>query len=289
VLAGQAGEERALNWSDEWWIKLYTRDTTSWLMLTWQARAVLLFLLRKVNRAGELDLGEHGTRGLCAHLGMPWTDLERPIGELIADGCVSVTDTGMLVIPNFATAQEAAMSNKARQAKWRNSHADHNATLRESNGASTRGRQSETNRNPKTRSDKTRVDQSPECARIWELQNQLRQQSIPGAQPLRATPKALARVAKVLEDGHTVEDCEHVLRRYAAEARARPRESAQWFDGVTNWRPENFARALGKPPLALGSTLPVPVDAVEYRRQLAEAEAKPPARLSAWTRNQEQS
>jgi hypothetical protein len=93
----------------------------------------------------------------------------------------------------------------------------------------------------------------------------------------------------VLEDGHTVEDCEHVLRRYAAEARARPRESAQWFDGVTNWRPENFARALGKPPLALGSTLPVPVDAVEYRRQLAEAEAKPPARLSAWTRNQEQS
>lgn len=275
-----------MNWSDEWWIKLYTRDTTSWLMLTWQARAVLLFLLRKVNRAGELDLGEHGTRGLCAHLGMPWSDLEAPLAELIRDGCVTMPDTGPLAIPNFVAAQDAIMSNKARQAKWRDGHnapllehnaasTERNAPLRNSNGA----RRGVTRRNVEIREKREIREISPECGRLWDLQNELRQQAIPGSLPLRATAKALDRVAKILADGHTPADCETVLRRYAVEARSK-RESAQWFDGVTNWRPENFARALGKPPLAAGSSLPI--------ANLEPSEYKLPARLAdltpAWAR-----
>jgi hypothetical protein len=57
-------------------------------------------------------------------------------------------------------------------------------------------------------------------------------------------PEALVRVAERLEAGASEEECEHVLRVYAAEAK---KSNGQWFNGQTNWRAENFARALGQP------------------------------------------
>lgn len=81
--------------------------------------------------------------------------------------------------------------------------------------------------------------------KIWATQNTLRQASIPGARSLTATDAALTMVAQILEAGHSLEDCEHVLRVYAAEAQARP-ESREWFNGETNWRIGNFRRQLGR-------------------------------------------
>lgn len=80
----------------------------------------------------------------------------------------------------------------------------------------------------------------PECRRLWELQNQLR-----GGHPLKGTAERLMRVADRLEAGATPDECEIVLRAYAAEAK-KSSESAQWFNGETNWRKDNFDRALGR-------------------------------------------
>lgn len=84
-----------------------------------------------------------------------------------------------------------------------------------------------------------------EALRLWALQDELRATANPGADSLKATAERLCRVAERLAAGATPQECEAVLRRYAAEARANP-ESMQWFDGTTNWRPANFDRALGK-------------------------------------------
>jgi hypothetical protein len=46
----------------------------------------------------------------------------------------------------------------------------------------------------------------------------------------------------------------HVLQVYAHEARTKP-ESRQWFNGETNWRRDNFDRALGRVP-ATGAAAP---------------------------------
>lgn len=83
----------------------------------------------------------------------------------------------------------------------------------------------------------------PEAGRLWELQNQLRRDVSPRARTLLPSPDRLARIAARLDAGATSADCEHVLRVYAAEAKANG--EIRWLNGETNWRSENFDRALG--------------------------------------------
>ena len=52
------------------------------------------------------------------------------------------------------------------------------------------------------------------------------------------------RIDKILE-GSTEEECEAVIRAYAEEADRDP-TALQYFNGTTNWRPDNFDRTLGK-------------------------------------------
>jgi hypothetical protein len=80
---------------------------------------------------------------------------------------------------------------------------------------------------------------------LWDYQDQLRARAMPGTRSLTPTDESLGRVAARLEEGFTVEDCRAVLEVYAQEALRTP-QAAQWFNGETNWRPENFRRALGK-------------------------------------------
>lgn len=103
-----------MRWEDEKFIKVYTRDSTDWLQLTWQAQGLFMLLLRKVDRAGVLELGKQGLKGVSSHIGGPaaWRELERPMDELISDGCVVVRN-GLLAIPNFVVAQDA--KNTCRQ------------------------------------------------------------------------------------------------------------------------------------------------------------------------------
>lgn len=111
-----------MRWEDERYVRVYTRDTTDWLAFSFEAQALLLMLLRKVDRAGILPLGKHGKRGVAIAIGHPreWERLESAFEELLADGCVRVSPDGTrLVIPNFIFAQEARASDKSRQQKSR--------------------------------------------------------------------------------------------------------------------------------------------------------------------------
>ena len=105
-----------MNWQDEQFIKVYTRDTGEWTLLSWDAQALLLQILRKVDRSGVLQLGKHGVRVLPAALGHR-EQAERitaALAELTADGCV-VLRPECLVVPNFIAAQTSRQSDKARQ------------------------------------------------------------------------------------------------------------------------------------------------------------------------------
>lgn len=116
-----------MNWEDERYVRVYTRDTTSWLLWSWQAQALFCLLLRKADRTGAIDLGAHGKRGVCAHVKMPWELAEGALDELLTDGCLQVrnetsTDRNaktILVFVNFVAAQEAVASSKLRQQRWR--------------------------------------------------------------------------------------------------------------------------------------------------------------------------
>ena len=104
-----------MNWSDERYVRLYTRDTVEWEMLPWQSRALWPLLLRKLDRASVLSLGRHGARGLAALVKLPPEVVEPGLAGLLSDGCICYgADGSTIVAPNFIEAQEAAQSDKFR-------------------------------------------------------------------------------------------------------------------------------------------------------------------------------
>jgi hypothetical protein len=107
-----------MDWSSERYVRVYTRDTADWLALGWEAQALFVLLLRKMDRVGSLDLGRHGARGLAALLRVPLEVVERALPLLLADGCIEQHET-VLVCRNFIEAQEASMSAAARQKESR--------------------------------------------------------------------------------------------------------------------------------------------------------------------------
>jgi hypothetical protein len=113
-----------VDWSDERYVRVYTRDTVEWMALSWQARGLFCLVLRKCDRAGIIELGRVGIRGVAVACGAPWAEVEAPLRELLADGCLSVhqgSDGGRqhLVVPNFVAAQESISNGKARQQTYR--------------------------------------------------------------------------------------------------------------------------------------------------------------------------
>jgi len=105
-----------MRWEDERYVRLYTRDTLDWLSLSFEAQGLLALLLRKVDRAGLLELGKHGKRGVAAAVGHAhrWPAIEPALDELLTDGCIEIRDS-VLVFRNFIEAQEAQASDKARK------------------------------------------------------------------------------------------------------------------------------------------------------------------------------
>lgn len=110
-----------MRWSDERYVRAYVRDTTEWCLLSWQARALFLELLRKVDLSGFIAVGKAGVRGLALVVRMPADVVELALrGEdgLLADGCLVEVDGG-LMMPNYVEAQSARSSDKQRKQEQR--------------------------------------------------------------------------------------------------------------------------------------------------------------------------
>lgn len=107
-----------MDWENERYVRVYTRDTIDWVALGWEAQSLFLLLIRKVDRSGVLEVGKHGARGVAGLIGMPVDVVERALAVLTADGCVTICD-GCLLMPNFIEAQEAKQSDKQRQKECR--------------------------------------------------------------------------------------------------------------------------------------------------------------------------
>lgn len=111
-----------MDWSNERYVRVYTRDTTTWKLMDWRGRCVLQLLMRKVDRAGVLDVGHDGVLGLAAVLELPLELVEAGIAQLTTSrgGLPTVVDTGTAyVLPNFIEAQEAPSSDPQRKRESR--------------------------------------------------------------------------------------------------------------------------------------------------------------------------
>lgn len=105
-----------MRWEDERYVRLYTRNTPEWSSLSWRARGLFGLIMREVDRAGILELGKLGAKGVAVAVRAPWVEVEAPLSELLDDGCVRVDLVRQcLFMPNFMEAQECAQSDVARK------------------------------------------------------------------------------------------------------------------------------------------------------------------------------
>jgi hypothetical protein len=116
-----------MDWSNERYVRMYVRDTETWLELSWQARSVWMHVLRKVDRAGVLET-RRGVRGIALIVAMPTEIVEVALPELLADGCLRPHPIGY-VVPNFIAAQEAPQSDRQRSRESRARRRDWNRAL----------------------------------------------------------------------------------------------------------------------------------------------------------------
>jgi hypothetical protein len=114
--------EARLNWPDEPWRKIYTRDTANWLLMPWQARAVLALMIRKVDTTGIAETGQQAKyRALAAILMLPIDVVEPGIKALVELGTVAELPGGF-ELTKFMEAQESRTSDPQRKKASRDRH-----------------------------------------------------------------------------------------------------------------------------------------------------------------------
>lgn len=109
-----------MDWSNERYVRLYTRDTADWLAISYEAQNLLMQLLRKADRTGVIEVGKHGKKGAAIVLGRAdlWPKIEAAVEELLADGCLFFLDT-KFILKNFLPAQESSTSDAQRKREER--------------------------------------------------------------------------------------------------------------------------------------------------------------------------
>ncbi len=114
----------ALDLENERYVRIYTRDTVTWKRWGWQSKAVFCLLIRKVDRAGVLDLS-----GLEAHeavgiaLDVPCDIAAICVEDWLKTGTVTVANDS-LCVPRYIEAQEARSSDRQRQKESRDRKRD---------------------------------------------------------------------------------------------------------------------------------------------------------------------
>lgn len=104
-----------VDWSNERYVRLYTRDSVTWAIWPWESQALFCLLLRKVDRAGVLEMGPHDPKdAISAIIRMPPDVVDIALRPILNSGAAEIRGD-VLVMPNFISAQEARSSDKQRQ------------------------------------------------------------------------------------------------------------------------------------------------------------------------------
>lgn len=102
-----------MNFEDEDYFRLYTRDTTTWLKFGWEGQCVFALLGRKLDRVGSIDVGEDPVDDVAVVTGLPLEIVRVGLPRILARGTFVVCD-GKLFAPRYIEAQTARKSDKLR-------------------------------------------------------------------------------------------------------------------------------------------------------------------------------
>lgn len=111
------GEVGFVNYEDEFYVRIYTRDTANWIRLPWQARAILPLIIRKLDRSGVLDGIVDPSADIASIICVPEDIVSVGIDALLSDSRGQATLTlknHALLMPNYMSGQQARTSDRVR-------------------------------------------------------------------------------------------------------------------------------------------------------------------------------
>lgn len=110
-----------MDFANERYVRVYVRDTLTWELLGWEGQAVLTLSLRKLDRAGCLDIGDADPSDAVAAVTRVPIEVVRVGMKRILERGVYVLGDGVLVMPNFIEGQETPQSDlqRARESRAR--------------------------------------------------------------------------------------------------------------------------------------------------------------------------
>lgn len=109
-----------MDYPNERYIRFYSRDTVTFSTWPWEAQALLGPLMRKLDRAGVLDTGEHDPIDAVWSLYPRWPRemIEIGLGAMLRAGTV-IHEGDRILMPRFMEAQEASQTDAQRQRESR--------------------------------------------------------------------------------------------------------------------------------------------------------------------------
>lgn len=106
-----------MDYTDESYVRLYVRDTKTWLRLGFEGQCVLTFVMRKMDKAGVLD-GIDDASDVALLTGMPLGIVEVGLPRVLERGVFELHGD-KLVMPNYIKGQTAVRNDNARQRDMR--------------------------------------------------------------------------------------------------------------------------------------------------------------------------
>jgi hypothetical protein len=112
-----------MNFEDEPYVRIYIRDTKTWLRLGWEGQSVFCLLWRKLDRAGVLDDVTDPVADVALITRMPEDVVRVGIERMLQLGVVEHRGS-RLVGPRYVEAQTAIKSDRLRSAELRKRRRD---------------------------------------------------------------------------------------------------------------------------------------------------------------------
>jgi hypothetical protein len=108
-----------MDFANERYVRLYTRDTTGWKLLGFEGRTVFTLLYRKADRSGVIDLaGLEPWEAGAVHEDIPEEIARVGMARCLKRGWI-VVDDDRLVFPEYIPANETPQSDAQRQRESR--------------------------------------------------------------------------------------------------------------------------------------------------------------------------
>lgn len=112
-----------MNFEDEPYVRIYQRDTKTWLRWGWEGQTVFVLTSRKLDRAGMLDDITDPVADVGLITGLPEAVVRVGLERVLASGTFEIHG-GRLIAPRYVEAQTATKSDKLRSWELRKRRRD---------------------------------------------------------------------------------------------------------------------------------------------------------------------